>query len=494
MNIDTLHVNRDNHWLALHQELNWLEGVLSVRDNFFRASEKIFSFEALLRQVETAPPINPIEFRPSRYAALLEEVFSRTQDNIILQDFDITEGTIRFIQYAERIVLLLAMCPYLRPELLDCFRVQDDLGREIVEFGGIHSSASFRGFLPTGETAMHILAGNDLRKRALVQAVINPQHYLFRQGILSLSRTMGNEPPLSSQLILSDEYIDRLVRGKDYVPQYNESFPATILKTDKTWDDLFLNEREGEMVAQARQWVKNYDNVRGIVGDKAMKGYRVLLYGPPGTGKTLTLALLGQATGKPLYRINISNIVDKYVGETSKKLEMLFLQAANKDWVLFFDEADALFGKRTSTSSAQDRYANQEVSYLLYKFEEYEGMIFLSTNKGVDLDEAFSRRFDTQIRYSDPDEFTRRRLWEHLFINRQIFDLDPAIKVSELAENIQVTGAWIEKFRNYCVLQTVSKGNNSLSAAEFRQYLSTQLSTHGGSVRGNIRDLFRSRR
>lgn len=489
LNTDT---SLDNHWQALHQELNWLTGVLDVRDTFFRANDKIFSFEALLRNVPT-PPINPVDFRPSMYAAMLEKMFAKTHENIILHDFDMTEGAMRFVQYVERIVLLLAMCPYLRPELLDCFRVQDDLGREIVEFGGIHNSSSFRGFLPTGETAMHILAGNDLRKRALVQAVINPQHYLFRLGILSLSRVQGNEPPLSSQLILSDEHIDNLVRGKEYVPQYNESFPATLLETDKTWDDLFLNEREGEMVTQAREWIKNYDNVRNIVGHGGMKGYRVLLYGAPGTGKTLTLALLGKATGKPLYRINISNIVDKYVGETSKKLEMLFLHASNKDWILFFDEADALFGKRTSTSSAQDRYANQEVSYLLYKFEEYEGMIFLSTNKGVDLDEAFSRRFDTQIRYSEPDEFTRRHLWEHLFLKKDIFRLDPSIKVSELAEKVQVTGAWIEKFRNYCVLQTITKGTNELSAAEFRQYLSNQLSTHGGSVRGNIRDLFRNR-
>ena len=159
--------------------------------------------------------------------------------------------------------------------------------------------------------------------------------------------------------------------------------------------------------------------------------------------------------------------------------------------VLFFDEADALFGKRTSTSSAQDRYANQEVSYLLYKFEEYEGMIFLSTNKGVDLDEAFSRRFDSQVRFSEPDEYTRRLLWDHLFVKQGLFDLDPRIKINELAERVQVTGAWIEKFRNYCVLQMLGTGQKALRADEFRQYLTTQVNTHGGSIRGSVRDLFK---
>lgn len=489
MNIYQPDIDLDNHWKALHQELDWLNGVLEVRDTFFRASDKIFSFDALVSNVSILP-INPTDFLPSQYAVILSQMFAESQNNLTLHNFEVTDETLRFVQYAERIVLLLAMSPYLRPELLDTFRVQDDLGREIVEFGGIQNSNHYRGFLPTGETALHVLAGNDLKKRALVQIIIDPRHFLFKYGLLQLSRIHGNEPPLSSQLILTNEYIDKLVRGKEYVPQYSESFPATVLTTDKNWDDLFLNDREADMVQQARTWVKNYDNVRNIVGGGGMKGYRILLYGPPGTGKTLTMSLLGKATGKPLYRVNISNIVDKYVGETSKKLENLFLQAENKDWVLFFDEADALFGKRTSTSSAQDRYANQEVSYLLYKFEEYDGMIFLSTNKGVDLDEAFSRRFDTQIRFSDPDEFTRRRLWEHLFVEKKLFDLDPRIKITELAERVQVTGAWIEKFRNYCVLQIVSQGIKVVTPEDFRLFLATQLSTHGGSFRGNIRDLF----
>ena len=436
-------------------------------------------------------PIEPKDYYPSRYAIILESMFAQSHENIILHNFEANESTLRFIQYAERVVLLLALSPYLRPELLDCFRVQDDMGREVVEFGGIQYANYYRGFLPTGETALYILAGRDLKKRALVQAVIDSRHFLFANGILRLSRVYGNEPPLSSQIVLSDEYIDLLIRGKSYVPQYSESFPATLLTTEKTWDDLFLNEREEAMIQQARMWVKNYHQVREIVGGNSMKGYRILLYGPSGTGKTLTMALLGKEAGKPLYRINISNIVDKYVGETSKKLEALFLQAENKDWVLFFDEADALFGKRTSTSSAQDRYANQEVSYLLYKFEEYEGMIFLSTNKGVDLDEAFSRRFDSQVRFSEPDEYTRRLLWDHLFVKQGLFDLDPRIKINELAERVQVTGAWIEKFRNYCVLQMLGTGQKALRADEFRQYLTTQVNTHGGSIRGSVRDLFK---
>ena len=94
-------------------------------------------------------------------------------------------------------------------------------------------------------------------------------------------------------------------------------------------------------------------------------GYRALFYGPSGTGKTLTTALIGKKIEKPVYRVDLSQLVSKYIGETEKNLEKIFIAAENRDWILFFDEADALFGKRTSIGSSNDRFANQETAYLL---------------------------------------------------------------------------------------------------------------------------------
>lgn len=218
----------DDHWLALHHELNWLRELLMKRDKFFREGIKSFNFDSLLDKTPVAP-IDPAEYPSSAYAILLEEVFAHSLDNTLLQDFNISESMHRFIHHAERLVLLLAMAPCLCPELLDCFRVQDDLGRDIVEFGG-NSTSNFKGFLPTGETAAYILAGRDLRKRALLQAIIHPKHYLFEQGILFLAPAGESEPPLSSQLVLSAKYIDILVRG-----QYEFLFDGTNL--DKIDDD-----------------------------------------------------------------------------------------------------------------------------------------------------------------------------------------------------------------------------------------------------------------
>jgi SpoVK/Ycf46/Vps4 family AAA+-type ATPase len=140
-------------------------------------------------------------------------------------------------------------------------------------------------------------------------------------------------------------------------------------------------------------------------------GHRALFHGPPGTGKTLAASLLGRISGREVYRVDLSTVVSKYIGETEKNLAGLFETAQNRDWILFFDEADALFGKRTNVKDAHDRYANQEVSYLLQRVEDYDGLAVLATNLRANMDEAFLGRFDTVVRFSLPTEAERKRIW-----------------------------------------------------------------------------------
>jgi SpoVK/Ycf46/Vps4 family AAA+-type ATPase len=132
------------------------------------------------------------------------------------------------------------------------------------------------------------------------------------------------------------------------------------------------------------------------------QGYRALFHGPPGTGKTLTAALVGKEFDIPVYRIDLSMVVSKYIGETEKNLELLFDRAEKKGWILFFDEADALFGKRTDVKDAHDRFTNQEVSYLLQRIEDYNGLVILATNMKSNIDEAFIRRLHLVIHFPLP--------------------------------------------------------------------------------------------
>ena len=368
--------------------------------------------------------------------------------------------------YPEKIILSLALLPILAPEILIEI-IHSEQATQALGF----LKTSNNQYVPTEHTVLQVLKANQLGNYQTIQHIFSRQHPFASQGILSLSKVKEGEPPLSGQLLLSPQYLHLFTTGQAFQPQFAADFPATLLTTDKNWDDLILRPLVQRQVDRAKQWVTHYEEVKTTLGGGAMKGYRLMMMGPPGTGKTLTAQLLAKHAQKPLYRINIDRIVDKYVGETNKKLEQVFQQAAHQDWILFFDEGDALFGKRSSGgSSSNERYANQEVNYLLTKMEEYEGMIFLSTNQGGALDDAFKRRFDTRIMFREPDESTRTQLWEHFF-SKGGLKLSAGISLREFASQYDYNAAWIEKFHRYCVLQTIAKGDEYIAPDELLVYM-----------------------
>ena len=156
-------------------------------------------------------------------------------------------------------------------------------------------------------------------------------------------------------------------------------------ETLPNWHDLVLNPATRAQLDGIAGWIRQRDR-------REKSGYRALFQGPPGTGKTLAAQVLAKHLGLELHRIDLSRVVSKFIGETEKNLAQVFDEAQAKDWILFFDEADALFGKRTDVRDAHDRYANIEVSYLLQRIESYEGLVILTTNRRENIDPAFLRR------------------------------------------------------------------------------------------------------
>lgn len=157
------------------------------------------------------------------------------------------------------------------------------------------------------------------------------------------------------------------------------------------------------------------------------KNISVLLAGAPGTGKTMTAHVLAHEIGMPLYQVDLPHVMDKYIGETEKRLEQIFAFAEKANMVLFFDEADALFGKRGEVTEGKDRYANMEVSYLLQRMEQFDGIVILATNFYQNIDKAFLRRIKYVLRYQEPDEEMRRRMWESCLtpqLPREAIDTD----------------------------------------------------------------------
>jgi len=169
---------------------------------------------------------------------------------------------------------------------------------------------------------------------------------------------------------------------------------ARRVTTSARWDDLVLDPGTQAQLEEVRCWLDHRP--------ASARRRRVLFHGPPGTGKTLAAGLLGQVSGRQVYRVDLSAVVSRYIGETEKNLSRLFEAAQHRDWILFFDEADALFGKRSEVKDSHDRYANLEVSYLLQRLESFDGLVVVATNLPGSLDRTALARFDAVVRFPLP--------------------------------------------------------------------------------------------
>ena len=185
------------------------------------------------------------------------------------------------------------------------------------------------------------------------------------------------------------------------------------------WEDIVLPADRLEQLREVCNHVKYRDRVYGEWGfDRKLslgKGLSVLFAGPSGTGKTMAAEIIAGALGLDLYKIDLSTVVSKYIGETEKNLSRIFVEAETSNAILFFDEADALFGKRSEVKDSHDRYANIEIGYLLQRMEEYEGVVILATNFRKNMDEAFVRRLHFTVEFPFPNEEDRHRIWQGIW-------------------------------------------------------------------------------
>lgn len=218
---------------------------------------------------------------------------------------------------------------------------------------------------------------------------------------------------------------------------------ATLVPSRYGWDDLVLPPRQTQalksIVQRARHARAVYDDWgfgRKLVPNR---GLSALFSGPSGAGKTLSASVVARAIGLPLYRVDLSATVSKYIGETEKNLEQIFSAAESSNACLLFDECDALFGKRSDVSDAHDRYANIETSYLLQRMEHHRGVVMMSSNHPQNIDEAFMRRIDLAIEFALPDAALRMALWDRLMPPEAEAEIDAV----RLGEQFELTGGTI---------------------------------------------------
>ena len=255
--------------------------------------------------------------------------------------------------------------------------------------------------------------------------------------------------------------------------QHRLGLMARKLEPHYTWDDIVLPRQQLATLHLICTTVRQRPTVYGDWGfDRKLstgKGMIALFSGVSGTGKTMSAEIIANELGLDLYKINLSAVVSKYIGETEKNLERIFSEAQYTDAILFFDEADALFGKRSEVKDAHDRYANIETAYLLQRTEEYNGLVILASNIKKNMDEAFVRRIHFMVDFPFPEEPERLEIWRRTFPGEAPRAED--IDLTFLARKLKITGGNI---RNIILL-------GAFLAAEEHQPISMRHLVRGAS-------------
>jgi len=442
----------------LERELNWFAEVLDARLRLYFKPDQ--ESEATLASIFDILPPN-LSDSNSYYAQFIQQ-----------HEFSSDE----------RLTILLALIPHIRPQLLDVlWNKNEAIDRGFTEFGGLQGT-THGGFIPTGETVAFLLAGDNLSIRFKLMRLFEGDHPFARYNILYLAPVASGEPLLSGALTFSREYLYRLTTGIERKPNFNSEFPARLIETQLDWEHLVLPFSILEQLDEIKHWILHGHT---LLQDwemhyKLRPGFTSLFYGSPGTGKTFSACLLGKHCGCDVYKIDLSMIVSKYIGETEKNLAKIFDLAEHKQWILFFDEADALFGKRTKVDDSHDRYANQEISFLLQRIEEFNGVTILASNLKGNIDDAFIRRFQSVVQFPMPKVAERLRLWKNAFSIKAI--LEEKIDLGRLAEKYELSGGLIMNVVRYSSLKTLSRNENRILLEDIEEGIRREFLKEGRTV------------
>lgn len=328
---------------------------------------------------------------------------------------------------AEAVVLLAAIAPYVDERFAALYG-------QLTDRQGVTAL--------TGEVA-RTLAARSFKGRLDATAMLSAHGRLRANGLL----TLDPSDDLSGVLVPERGLVAWLTGQPPEPVVASSAFPARPLTTVHTLDDVVLpaaaRARVDDLAARIAHrdvvvddwgFGTHHDNAAGLIA---------LFHGPPGTGKTMTAAAVAASAKLPAYLVDLSALVSKYIGETEKALAKVFDRAAREHCVLVFDEADAIFGTRTEVGDAHDRYANQEVSYLLSRVEQHPGVVVLTTNLVANVDPAFQRRIHVMVEFPEPGPVERERLWAAVAPER--LPVAEGVDLSQLARRYPLTGAQIRE-------------------------------------------------
>lgn len=422
--------NIKNNALSIEKDIIWLDQVISER------------LESYFKNEPFKMPIPPetLKTESKYYKFLIDNQLS----------------------LIERFIIATCLSSLFKPQVFDKLLIKNKpLDKRFTEFGGkIDDNKSI--FIPTIQTIAFIFFGDRFESIFQLQKILNNNSLFRTKDFIEINNDSNKNLFFTSTLNLSEELVQLFTVGIDYKPNYSSNFPANLISTKLDWHDLILSKNTLDEVLIVNTWIENKIEINNnkILEKKINKGYKCLFFGPPGTGKTLTASLIGKKNNKDVYRIDLSQVVSKYIGETEKNLAKIFDVAENKDWILFFDEAESLFSKRTSVQDSKDKYANQQTAYLLQRIENYNGLIILATNLKPNIDQAFSRRIQSMINFPIPSYKERIILWVNAL--NGIAELDKKF-IDQIANTYEISGGVIKNVIQYAWLLSKSTGNEITS-------------------------------
>lgn len=280
----------------------------------------------------------------------------------------------------------------------------------------------------------------------------------------------------------------------EHIAAATVSTSLNFLPATRTFAELKLPKAQYEQLQQISRMIAARDDVMGLWGFANKfsygNGMSVLFYGAPGTGKTMAAQVLANELGMPLYRVDLSQLISKYIGETQKNIGRIFEEADKCDCILLFDEADAIFTKRSDVSDAQDRYSNAETAYLLQRIEQYSGVSILATNLLQNFDEAFRRRISYMVHFPMPDVELRKELWDSIFPSAT--PVSPEVDTLMLAQAFELSGAAIKNAALHSALLARSE-NDEIRMKHILSGISNEYGKQGkvfGSAQKELFDAF----
>lgn len=422
--------------MLLEKEINWIENCIAVR----------------MVSVDPSLPIKDVALPPAP---------KLPDENHLYIEF------IRHHQLTdeERLILLLSLLPHIKPASFSCFLEEGDTKKS-----GLITSSTKAQLLPTAETALFLLSGDDLSKRLLIAEMFDANHVFFKKGVLDILSKNDSGSQYDGELKMNQDYVESFLYDKVRRPRYSSDFPAHLLETKLTWEDLVLNPSTDEKLEELKDALLYKDQLSEEwgLGAHLKPGYRAIFYGPSGTGKSLTATLLGKMLDRDVYRVDLSAIISKYIGETEENLRKLLSKSEDKGYILFFDEGDALFGSRSDdVQNSNDQHQNQLIAYLLQAIENFNGIIILATNMKHNMDSAFSRRFQSSIFFGPPKPEQGLELWTRLW--PQQLKKEPSLDFKLLASSKPFTAATIVQIVHNLALQAIRKKKYSVGMADIKR-------------------------